>query len=85
MKIWAIIYATNDYVGSRALVDRNGRDTFNTEEEAEKVLHEIWTDEIETNEKRIFDSNIYSTNARIEYADDTWVEYRIIQLTVNQC
>lgn len=84
MKIWTIIYATNDYVGSRALMDSRGRDTFNTEEEAEKVLHAIWTDEVETNDKRIFDSAIYNTNARIEYDDDTWLEYRVIQLSVNQ-
>lgn len=81
MKLYMISYCTNEGQGSFAIKDENGQNSWRYEDMAQKVLKEVFDEEIEANKERIFDAQCYQTNCRIEYDDDTWAEYRVIQIT----
>jgi hypothetical protein len=81
MKLYMISYSTNEGLGSFAIKAKNGQNSWLYEDMAEKVLKEIFDEEVLVNKERIFDAQCYLTNARIEYDDDSWAEYRVIQIT----
>lgn len=83
MKLYIIIYSTNEGLGSFAIKDQKGQNSWLYEDVAEKVLKQTFDEEVEINKERIFDAQCYQTNCRIEYDDDTWAEYRVIQITVS--
>ena len=80
MKLFIITYSTSERNGSFAIKDKAGRNSWLYKEIASKVLKETFEDEIEERGD-VFDAQCYDTNARIEYEDDTWAEYRLIQVT----
>lgn len=80
MKLFIITYSTSERNGSFAIKDKAGRNSWLYKEIASKVLKETFEDEIEERGD-VFDAQCYDTNARIEYEDDTWAEYRIVQVT----
>ena len=80
MKLFIITYSTSERNGSFAIKDKAGRNSWLYKEMASKVLKETFEDEIKERGD-VFDAQCYDTNARIEYEDDTWAEYRIVQVT----
>ena len=80
MKLFIITYSTSERNGSFAIKDKAGRNSWLYKEIASKVLKETFEDEIKERGD-VFDAQCYDTNARIEYEDDTWAEYRIVQVT----
>lgn len=81
MKLYMIAYCTNEGLGSFAIKAKNGQNSWLYEDVAEKVLKETFDEEVSVNKEHIFDAQCYQTNCRIEYDDDTWAEYRVIQIT----
>lgn len=82
MKLYSIIYSTNEGIGSFAIKDKEGNNMWVSERAAIAVLQEIYQEEIENSGETVFDSNLWAAFARIVYEDDSWAEYRIIQTTV---
>lgn len=81
MKLYMIVYSTNEGQGSFAIKDPKGQNSWLYEDVAQEALKKTFDEEVEINKERIFDAQCYQTNCRIEYDDDTWAEYRIIQIT----
>lgn len=81
MKLYMISYSTNEGLGSFAIKDQKGQNSWLYKDAAEKVLEETFDEEVSVNKERIFSAQCYQTNCRIEYDDDTWAEFRIIQIT----
>lgn len=81
MKLYMIVYSTNEEQGSFAIKDPKGQNSWLYEDVAQEALKKTFDEEVEINKERIFDAQCYQTNCRIEYDDDTWAEYRIIQIT----
>ena len=80
MKLFIITYSTNEGGGSFTIKDKLGKNSWLYKDVASRVLKETFDAEVEGNGE-VFDAQCYDTNARIEYEDDSWAEYRVVQIT----
>lgn len=80
MKLFIITYSTNEGNGSFTIKDKLGKNSWLYEDVASRVLKETFDAEVKGNGE-VFDAQCYDTNARIEYEDDSWAEYRVVQIT----
>lgn len=81
MKLFIITYSTSEKNGTFAIKSKSGKNSWLYEDVASRVLKETFDAEVEGNGE-VFDAQCYDTNARIEYEDGSWAEYRVVQITM---
>lgn len=81
MKLFIITYSTNEKNGSFAIKSKSGKNCWSYEDVASRVLKETFDAEVEGNGE-VFDAQCCDTNARIEYEDGSWAEYRVVGITI---